>query len=122
MRTKIQAVVIATGLLAILATAPAFGQTDDHSKMGKMSGKKMSHDEMVAKMDKMSTDDKAAMIDKMPAKDKMAAMKTAGQDAAKMSAQDKADMFDKMPMDKKMAMMTGGSKMHKGGKMGKMDK
>lgn len=128
MRTKIQAVVIATGLLAILATAPAFGQTDDHSKMGKMgkmgkmSGKKMSHDEMVAKMDKMSTDDKAAMIDKMPAKDKMAAMKSAGQDASKMSAQDKADMFDKMPMDKKMAMMTGGSKMHKGGKMGKMDK
>ena len=66
MHTKIQAVVIATGLLAILATAPAFGQTDDHSKMGKMgkmSDKKMSHDEMVAKMDKMSTDDKAAMID-----------------------------------------------------------
>ena len=121
-RTKLQAIMVATGLLASLATVPVFGQTADHSKMGKMSGTKMSHDEMMAKIDKMSTDDKAAMIDKMSVKDKKAATKTSGQDVSKMSAQEKADMFDKMPMEKKMAMMTDGSMMQKGGKMGKMGK
>ena len=123
MRTNIQALVVLTGLLASSATLPAFGQTADHSKMGNMSGTKMSHDEMIAKMDKMSKGDKAALIDKMSVKDKKAAMKTSGQDVSKMSAQDKADMFDKMPMDKKMTMMmAAGSMMQKGGKMGKMDK
>ena len=134
MKTKmnLRVLAVATGLLACLVPAPGFGQTEDHSKMGKMSGTKMSgnkmtHEEMVAKMDKMSTDDKAAMIDKMPSKDKMAAMKMSGHEGTSMSAQEKADMFDKMPMDKKMSMMSGGSMMHKGGKMGmgkmgKMDK
>lgn len=125
MRTKIPAIVLASSLLAGLATVPVFAQTPDHSKMGKMSGTKMSHDEMMAKIDKMSTDDKAAMIDKMAVKDKTAAMKTSGHDASKMSAQQKADMFDKMPVDKKMTMMmTQGSMTHKGKKMGKgrMDK
>ena len=115
MLTKLHAIVIATALLVGWAAVPVFAQ-EDHSKMGKMFGTKMSHDEMVAKMDAMSTDDKAAMIDKMPAKDRMAAMKAAGQNASKMSAQGKADMFDKMPMDKKMTMMmAGGPMMKKGG-------
>jgi hypothetical protein len=122
MRTSIQAIIVATGLLASVATVPIFGQMADHSKMGKMSGAKMSDDEMMAKSDKMSTDDKAAMIDKMSVKDKTAATKTSGHDMSKMSAQEKADMFDKMPMDKKKAMMTGGSAMHTSGKMGKMGK
>lgn len=125
MRTRIQAIVVATGLLAGFATVPVFAQTADHSKMGKMSGTKMSHEEMTAKLDKMSTDDKAALIDKMPAKDRTAAMKGSGHDGSKMSAQQKADMFDKMPMDKKMAlMMKQGSMMHKDKQMGKgaMDK
>ena len=52
-----------------------------------------------------------------------ARVKAAGQDASKMSSQDKADMFDKMPADKKMKMMMAHeSMMHKGGKMGKMEK
>ena len=127
MHTKIRAIVVATGLIASLATVPVFGQTADqadHSKMGKMSGTKMSHDEMVAKMDKMSPDDKAGLIDKMSVKDKKAAMATSKQDVSKMSVQEKADMFDKLPTDKKMTMMGGGSTMHNGGKMGKgkMDK
>ena len=120
MRMKLVTLVFATALLAGLATAPLFAQAEDHSKMGKMSGKEMSHDEMVAKMDKMSTNDKAALIDKMPAKDRMAAMKASGHDSGRMSAQQKADMFDKMPADKKMTMMMGaGAMMHKGKKMGK---
>ena len=123
MRTKLQAIVVATGLLASLVTVSVLGQTEDHSKMGKMSGTKMSHDEMVAKIDKMSPDDKAAMIDKMSVKDKKAAMKTSGKAMSKMSAKEKADMFDNMPTDKKMTMMMGqGSTMHKGRKMEKMDK
>lgn len=127
MRTKMQTILVATGLLASLAMVPAFGQSSEHSKMsgGKMSGTKMSHEEMIAKLDKMSTDEKAALVDKMPAKDRMAAMKASGHDGGKMSAQQKADMFDKMPMDKKMTMMMAqGSMMHKGKKMGKgtMDK
>ena len=66
---------------------------------------------------------KATLIDKMPAKEKTVAMKAASQDASKMSSQDKADMFDKMPADKKMKMMmTHESMMHKGGKMGRMQK
>ncbi len=125
MRSKIQAMVMSTAMLASLVAMPVFAQTEDHSKMGKMSGTKMSHDEMVAKMAKLSRDDKAALVDKMSAKDKQAAMKTSGQDVSRMSAQEKADTFDKMPMDKKMAMMMNdGSMMHKGEKMGKgtMDK
>ena len=122
MRTQLQAIVVATGLLASLATVSVLGQTEDHSKMGKMSGTTMSHDEMVAKMDKMSTEDKAGMIDKMSATDKAAAKKASGHDMSKMSAKEKADMFDNMPMDKKMAMMAGGSTMQKGGNMGKMGK
>ena len=122
MHTKLKAIVVATGLLASLATVPVFGQAEDHGKMGKMSGTTMSHDEMVAKIDKMSTEDKAAMIDNMPVTDKTAANKTSGQDVSKMSAKRKADMFDKMPMDKKMAMMTGASMMQKRGKMGNMGK
>ena len=118
MRKNIQAIVLAA---ALLATAPVFGQ-EAHSKMGKM-GMKMSHEEMTAKMDKMPVDEKAGLIDKMPAKEKMAAMKAAGKDASKMSPQDKADMFDKMPSEKKMKMMMAHeSMMHKGGKMGKMEK
>jgi hypothetical protein len=120
MHMKIQTIIVAAGLLANLATVSVFAQKTD--KISATTGSKMSHDEMMAKIDKMSTDDKAVMIDKMPTKDKTAAMKTSGQDVSKMSVQEKADMFDKMPMDKKMAMMTGGSMMHKGGKMGKMDK
>ena len=119
MRTKIQTIVFAAVLLAGYAAAPLFSQAGEHGKMGKMAGKKMSHDEMVAKIEKMSTDDKAALIDKMPAKDRMAAMKASGQDAANMSAQQKADMFDKMPLDKKMTMIGKGSMMHNGKKMGK---
>ena len=125
MRTKIRAIAVAAGLLAGLAIVPVFAQTADHSKMGKMSGTKMSHEEMTAKLDKMSADDKAALVDKMPAKDRAAAMKASGHDGSKMSAQQKADMFDKMPMDKKMTMMMKhGSMMHKDKKMGKgmMDK
>jgi hypothetical protein len=124
MRTKVQAIVIVTGLLGSLVTVPVFAQTEDHSKMGQMSGTKMSHDEMVAKLGRMSTDDKAALIDKMSVKDKKTAMKMSGHDVSTMSAKEKADMFDKMPMDKKMAimMMTDGSMMHKGGKMGKTGK
>lgn len=116
--------VVATGLLASVAAVPAVGQMMGGEKMGKMSGTNMSHDEMMAKIDKMSTDDKAAAIDKMPAKDKVVATKTSGHDMSKMSTQEKADMFDAMPMDKKMSMMSGRSPMHKGGKMGKgkMDK
>lgn len=115
MHKKILIIAAATGLLAGLATVSVFAQTADHSKMGKMSGTQMSHDDMMAKMDKMSKDDKAALIDKMSVKDKKSAMKTSGHDVSKMSADEKADMFDKMPMDKKMAMMkTGGSTMHKG--------
>lgn len=124
MRRKLRAIVVATALFASLAIIPVFAQ-EDHSKMGKMSGTKMSHDEMMAKMDKMSADDKAAVIDKMSVKDKKAATKTSGQDMSKMSAQQKADMFDKMPVDKKMTMMmTHGSMTHKGKKMAKgtMDK
>lgn len=122
MRTKLQAIGVATALLVSLAAVPTFAQ-DDHSKMGKMSGTKMSHAEMVSKIDKMSVDDKAAIIDEMPAKDRMAAMKASGHDASKMSAQGKADMFDKMPMDTKMTMMMAhDSMMQKGGKMGKMGK
>lgn len=118
MRKNIQAVVLAT---ALLATAPLFGQ-EAHSKMGKM-GMKMSHEEMTDKMDKMSVDEKAVLIDKMPTKGKMAAMKAAGQDASTISPQEKADMFDKMPSEKKMKMMMAHeSMMHKGGKMGKMEK
>ena len=121
MRKNIQAIILAT---ALLATAPLFGQ-EAHSKMGKM-GMKMSHEEMTAKMDKMSVDEKAVLIDKMPTKEKMAAMKAAGQDASKMSPQGKADMFDKMPSEKKMKMMMAHESMtHKGGKtskMGKMEK
>ncbi len=120
MRTRIQAIGVGAGLRAGLAAVPGFGQVEDHSKMGTMSGAKMSHDEMIAKMDKMSKDDKAALIDKMPVKDKQAAMKTSGQDVSKMSAQQKADMFDKMPEEKKMTMMmAAGSMTHKGGKAGK---
>ena len=124
MRKNIQTIAVATALLAGLTTTPIFGQgAQDHSKKGKMSGKKMSHEEMTAKLDKMSAEEKAAMIDKMPAKEKMAAMKTAGQESSKMSAKDKADMFDKMPADKKMKMMRSHEPMmHKGGKMGKMEK
>ena len=122
MRMKLQAIAVAAVVMASLMTMPVFAQ-EDHSKMGKMSSTKMSHDEMIAKMDKMSVDDKATLIDKMPAKDRMAAMKSAGQEAGKMSAQAKADMFDKMPMDTKMTMMMAGdSMMQKGGKMGKMGK
>ena len=122
MRFKKQALVVVTALVASLAISPVFAQ-EDHSKMSKMAGTKMSHDEMIAKMDKMSVDDKAALIDKMPTKDKTAAMKASGHDMSKMSAQAKADMFDKMPMDTKMTMMMGGdSMMQKGGKMGKMGK
>lgn len=58
MRKNIQAIILAT---ALLATAPLFGQ-EAHSKMGKM-GMKMSHEEMTAKMDKMSVDEKAVLID-----------------------------------------------------------
>ena len=120
MRKRIQAIAVAAGLMASLAAVPVFGQSEDHSKMGKMSGTKMSHDEMIEKMDKMSKDDKAALIDKMPVKDKQAAMKTSGQDVSKMSAQQKADMFDKMPMEKKMTMMmAAGSMTHKGEKASK---
>jgi hypothetical protein len=124
MRMKIQMIVVATALLVGVGTVPVFGQTDEHGKMSgmKMTGKKMSHDEAMAAIDKMSVDDKAAMVDKMSAKDKAAATKTAGHDMSKMSAQDKADMFDKMPMDKKMSMMNGDSTMHKGGMSGKMGK
>lgn len=114
-----QAILITTCLLA--AAMPVFAQ-EDHGKMGKMSGMKMSHDEMMARIEKMSTDDKAALIDKMPVKDKQAATKTAGKDVTKMSAQEKADMFDKMPMEKKMAMINGGPMMQKGAKMGKAPK
>lgn len=122
MRTKLQTIAVATALLVSLAEVSTFAQ-DDHGKMGKMSGTKMSHDEMVAKIDKMSVDDKAALIDKMPAKDRMAAMKASGHDASKMSAQGKSEMFDKMPMDTKMTMMMASdSMMQKGGKMGKMGK
>ena len=121
MRTKLQAIAVAAVVMASLTTMPVFAQ-EDHSKMGKMSGTKMSHDEMIAKMDAMSTDDKAALIDKMPAKDRMAAMKAAGQNASKMSTQGKADMFDKMPMDKKMTMMMADGPMMQKGKMGKMGK
>ena len=118
---KIQAMVLLAGLVAVCTTT-AVAQSD-HTKMGKMAGTKMSHDEMMAKMDKMSTDEKATLIDKMPAKEKSSAMKAAGQDAGKMSSQDKADMFDKMPADKKMKMMMAKeSMMYKGGKMGKMEK
>ena len=120
MRTKIHALMVVTGLLASLEI-PVFAQ-ENHSKMGKMSGMKMSHDEMMARIEKMSTDDKAALIDKMPVKDKQAATKTAGKDVTKMSAQEKADMFDKMPMEKKMAMINGGPMMQKGAKMGKAHK
>lgn len=120
MRTKMQTILVATGLLASFAIVPLFSQTADHSKMGKMSGAKMSHEEMIARLDKMSTDDKAALIDKMPAKERMAAMKASGHDGSEMSAQQKADMFDKMPMDKKMTMMMAqDSMMDKGKKMGK---
>lgn len=122
MRRKLRAIVVATALFASLAIIPVFAQ-EDHSKMGKMSGTKMSHDEMIAKMDAMSTNEKAAMIDKMPVKDRTAAMKASGQNSSKMSAQAKADMFDKMPMDTKMTMMMAGDSMtQKGGKMGKMGK
>ena len=120
MRTKIQAMLVATGLLASLAM-PAFAQ-EDHGKMGKMSGMKMSHEEMMAKIEKMSADDKAAVVDKMSLKDKKAATKTAGKDVTKMSAEEKADMFDKLPMEKKMAMISEGPMMQKGGKMGKSAK
>lgn len=119
---KIQAMVLVAGLAAVGATTTAFAQSD-HSKMGKMAGKKMSHEEMMAKMDKMSAEEKATLIDKMPAKEKTAAMKAAGQDPGNMSSQDKAAMFDKMPADQKMKMMMAKeSMMHKGGKMGKMEK
>ncbi len=117
MRRALQMIVIATGLIGSLATVPVFSQTEDHSKMGKMSGTKMSHEEMTARIDKMSTDDKAALVDKMSVKDKKAAMKTPGQDVSKMSVQEKADMFDKMPDDMKMTTM-----MQQGGKMGNMGK
>lgn len=121
MRTRIQVIVVTVGLLAGVAAMPVVAQMD-HSKMGQKSGMKMSHEEMVAKLDKMSTDDKAALVDKMSVTDKKAAMKTSGHDVNKMSAAEKADMFDKLPMDKKMTMM-----MQKDGKtghtgMGKMDK
>ena len=119
---KIQTMLLLAGLVALGATTMAFAQSD-HSKMGKMGGTKMSHEEMTAKMDKMSADEKATLIDKMPAKEKSVAMKAAGHDASKMSSQDKADMFDKMPADKKMKMMMANeSMMHKSGKMGKMEK
>lgn len=118
----IQAIVLAAGLVVVGVTTTAFAQSD-HSKMGKMGGTKMSHEEMMAKVDKMSAEEKAMLIDKMPAKEKTVAMKAAGQDAGKMSTQDKANMFDKMPADKKMKMMMANESMtHKGGKMGKMDK
>jgi hypothetical protein len=119
---KIQAMVLVTGLLAVGSTTAAFAQSD-HGKMGKMSGTKMSHEEMMAKLDKMSVEEKTTLIDKMPVKEKTAAMKAAGQDPGKMSSQDKAAMFDKMPAEQKMKMMMAkGSMMHKGGKMGKMEK
>ena len=116
MRTKIQAMAVAAALLTGFGAISVFSQ-EDHGKMGKMAGKKMSHDEMMAKMEKMSTEDKAAMIDKMPVKDKKAAMKTSGMDVSKMSAKEKAEMFDKMPMDQQMTMMS--AKESKNGKMGK---
>lgn len=120
MLKKIMTITLTAGLLASMATTMAFAQSD-HGKMGKMSGTKMSHEEMMAKVDKMSADEKATLVDKMPAKEKSSAMKAAGQDASKMSSQDKADMFDKMPADQKMKMMMGKkSMMHKGGKMGHM--
>ena len=119
MRTKVQTIVFGAVLLAGFTAAPLFSQAEEHGKMGKMSGKKMSHEEMVAKIEKMPTNDKAALIDKMPVKDRIAAMKASGQDAANMSSQQKADMFDKMPLDKKKMMMGKGSMMHNGKKMGK---
>ena len=119
MRTKIQAIVLSTGLLVSLAAVPVYAQEAEHSKMGQMHGTKMTDEEKKAKIEKMSTDDKAAAVDQMSEKDKAAATKTSGQDVNKMSAQEKADMYDKMPMDKKMSMMSDGSMMHKGGKMGK---
>lgn len=120
MRTKTLALMIVIGLFASLEM-PVFAQ-EDHSKMGKMSGMKMSHEEMMAKIEKMSTEDKVAVVDKMSLKDKKAATKTAGKDVMKMSAEEKSDMFDKLPMEKKMAMTSEGSMMQKGGKMGKSTK
>ena len=120
---NIQAWMIAAALLTGTASLPALAQsTDDHSKMSKSSGMKMSHDEMMAKMDKMSSDDKMMMIDKMSSKDRMAAMKMAGMDSSKMmSSDEKSAMWDKMTSEKKMKMMMAQDPtMHKSGKMDKM--
>ena len=65
MRTKIQGIVLSTGLLASFAAVPVFAQEAEHSKMGQMPGKKMSDEEKTAKIEKMSTDDKAAARDKV---------------------------------------------------------
>ena len=132
MLKTVQAILVSAGLLASFGAVQGLSQTPDDSKMGKMSGSKMSgsmsgskmtHDEMMAKMDKMTADDKADMMDHhMSMKEKSAAMKM-GHDMSKMTAQEKADMFDKMTMEKKMALMRG--PMMKNGKMdnmGKMDK
>jgi hypothetical protein len=98
MRRKTQLAVVTVGLLGGLGVSSAFAQSADDKTMSddKMAGDKMpakmSHKQMMDKMNAMSAADKAAMFDKM-------------------SEQDKADMFDKMPMEKRMAMMKADSAM-----------
>lgn len=130
MTKQLKTILATVGLLTALTMSSAAAQTPTDTTAGDhMSGKKMtskmSHQDMMDKMDKMSADEKAAMFDKMSAADKMHATKMAGHDMSKnsskermemmgkMTAQEKADMFDKMPMEKRMSMMKGDSKMHK---------
>ena len=131
MHKQICNIFAAAALACTLMAGSGFAQTTDKMADDHMSGKKMTHQAMMDKMNAMSTEDKAAMFDKMTEKDKMAAMKMAGHDMSKMhgtermdhmskmSADDKAAAFDKMPMEKKMTMMKGDAMMPK--KMDKMD-
>jgi hypothetical protein len=117
MRKRIGTALVAAGLFSGLAVIPAFAQDQSTMSDGKMAGGKVSHQQMMDKMNSMSADDKAAMFDKMAPKDQMSAMKMSGHDMgkmshqemmdsmSKMSAQDKAAAFDKMPTSKKMAAM-----------------
>src|SRR5665213_4016633 len=125
MRKRIKMILAAAGIVTAFAISPAVARPTQDSKMSDGSGSKMSHQQMMDKMDKLTADDKAAMYDRMSNRDKMAAMKMSGHDMnkmshkesmdmmGKMSTEDKAGAFDKMPMEKRMTMM----RMHKDSKM-----
>ena len=131
MHKQICTLFAAAALACTLTAGSGFAQATDKMADDHMSGKKMTHQAMMDKMNAMSNEDKAAMFDKMSEKDKMAAMKMAGHDMgkmhgnermehmSKMSVDDKAAAFDKMPMDKKMNLMKGDAMTHT--KMDKMD-